>query len=581
MFLKEWHKIVLLILGSFFFAGLLLRVFFGSFTAAPPPVMENSYLELVVGGDIPERTADDPLLETIGESPQLSVEQLLQAIRKARIDDHITGIILRPFPSTMGWGKTGEIRNALLAFRASGKPVYAYIDAAGDKEYYLASAADSIIGPATGILLVNGFASEAFFFKGTLDKLGIEADFVAHGKYKNAPDTYTRKEMSDAQREVIDALLDQFYATLLDTIAAARDLERGAVQDYVDRGFTSVAEAREAGLIDTLMYYYEMKDFLKARQDGDLNFVSLSSYRDAPPAGDDWNARESIAVVYGVGTIVTGGKSQYGNGLITSEGMADAIRQAAKDSGIKAIILRIDSPGGSGSASDVIWREVVEARKKKPVIVSISDMAASGGYYISMAADSIIAHPNSIVGSIGVYAGKFAWKGLYDKIDLNQEKNLRGRHADIFSESSKFSPSQREVVRQFIMEFYDDFIEKVAEGRHMSVEAVDRIAQGRVWTGSEGLEIGLVDKLGDFTTAVEVAKNMAGIPREQKVKLKVYPHLKTLLERFFGRSVSVKASDVLPQLLDLPPEMRYTLNALPHFQAGEPLFLWVDWMGIR
>lgn len=581
MFLKEWQKIVLLIFGSFVFAGLILRIFFGSFTAAPPPVMENSYLELVVGGDIPERSAEDPLLETIGESAILSVEQLLQAIRKARIDDNITGMILRPFPNTMGWGKTGEIRNALLAFRAAGKPIYAYLDAAGDKEYYLASAADSIIGPATGILLVNGFASEALFFKGTLDKLGIEADFVAHGKYKNAPDTYTRKEMSDAQREVINALLDQFYATLLDTIGATRSLDRGSVQDYVDRGFTSVAAARQAGLIDTLMYYYEMKDFLKARQDDDLNFVSLSSYRDTPPAGDEWNARESIAVVYGVGTIVTGGKSQYGNGLITSEGMADAIRQAARDSEIKAIILRIDSPGGSGSASDVIWREVVEARKEKPVIVSISDMAASGGYYISMAADSIIAHPNSIVGSIGVYAGKFSWKGLYDKIDLNQEKNLRGRHADIFSESSKFSPSQREVVRKFIMEFYEDFIEKVAEGRHMSVEEVDRIAQGRVWTGRQGLEIGLVDKLGDFTTAVEVAKNMAGIPQEQKVRLKVYPHLKTLLERFFGRSVTVKASDVLPQLLDLPPEMRYTLNALPHFQEGEPLFLWVDWMGIR
>ena len=581
MFLKEWQKIVLLIFGSFVFAGLILRIFFGSFTAAPPPVMENSYLELVVGGDIPERSAEDPLLETIGESAILSVEQLLQAIRKARIDDNITGMIMRPFPSTMGWGKTGEIRNALLAFRAAGKPIYAYLDAAGDKEYYLASAADSIIGPATGILLVNGFASEALFFKGTLDKLGIEADFVAHGKYKNAPDTYTRKEMSDAQREVINALLDQFYATLLDTIDATRSLDRGSVQDYVDRGFTSVAAARQAGLIDTLMYYYEMKDFLKARQDDDLNFVSLSSYRDAPPAGDEWSARESIAVVYGVGTIVTGGKSQYGNGLITSEGMADAIRQAARDSEIKAIILRIDSPGGSGSASDVIWREVVEARKEKPVIVSISDMAASGGYYISMAADSIIAHPNSIVGSIGVYAGKFSWKGLYDKIDLNQEKNLRGRHADIFSESSKFSPSQREVVRKFIMEFYEDFIEKVAEGRHMSVEEVDRIAQGRVWTGRQGLEIGLVDKLGDFTTAVEMAKNMAGIPQEQKVRLKVYPHLKTLLERFFGRSVTVKASDVLPQLLDLPPEMRYTLNALPHFQEGEPLFLWVDWMGIR
>jgi len=255
--------------------------------------------------------------------------------------------------------------------------------------------------------------------------------------------------------------------------------------------------------------------------------------------------------------------------------MANSIRKAADNDDVKAIILRIDSPGGSSSASDIIWREVVEAKKKKPVIASVSDVAASGGYYISMAADTIVAHPGSIVGSIGVFAGKFAWNKLYDKIGLNKEKIMRGRNADLFSETQKFTPEQREILNKFIMDFYDEFITKAAEGRKTTPEEIHKIGQGRVWTGEQGLEIGLVDVLGDFHTAVRIAKEKSGIPVDEPVKLVLYPKLKTYFERLLKGNFSISVLDILPELRGVPTGLRNTIIALPYFQAGEPLYLWL------
>lgn len=576
MKLKEWHKIALLILASFLFAYFLLRLILQGVSEGPPSIAANSYLELILAGDIQERTADDPFLDAVEQSAVTSLQTILQAIRKAKVDDDIKGIVLRPFASGMGWAKAQEIRDALLDFKTSNKPVYAYLEAAGNKEYYLASAADSIIGLSTGFLFINGFSSEPIFLKETLAKVGIEADFVAYGKYKNAPDMFTRKDMSDAQREVTNSILDQFYEDFVTTLAISRNLDDSAIREHIDRGFFTLEKAYEHNLIDTLMYYNEFKDHLRNRGDEKAHFTSLKNYKNVPYPKTGSISNETIAVVYGVGTIITGGESQFGqDGLITSEGMANSIRSAAEDKSIKAIILRIDSPGGSGSASDVIWREVVEARKKKPVVVSVSDVAASGGYYISMAADTIVAHPNSIVGSIGVFAGKFAWNKLYDKIGLNKEKISRGRNAGLFSETQKFTPEQREMLQEFIMDFYQDFVNKVADGRNMTPEAADNIAQGRVWTGEQGLEIGLVDVLGDFYTSVQIAKKMAGIPEDELVRLRVYPRLKTFLERLFGSGFGVNTWDFLPDYKEIPPMFRNIIQAMPYFQAGEPLYLYM------
>lgn len=576
MQLKEWHKVALLIVGSFLLAFYIIGAFFAE---EANPVAPNSYLILTIGGEIPERTVDDDVMDFLGEGAFTSVQQLLSAIRKAQFDENISGIILRPFPNTMGWAKMDDIRNALLAFKNEGKSLYAYLDAAGDREYYLASAADSIFGTATGLLFVNGFASEPEFLKGTMDKLGIEADFISYGKYKNAPDTYRRTEMSDAQREVSNNLLDHYYSVLIDSIASARELSREDVIAFVDQGFATIANGYSAGLIDSLIYYNEFKDILKARHDDKGRFVSLGRYRNAEPdAPSFFDAQDTIAVIYGVGTIVTGGESLYSDGLITSEGMAKNIRKAADNDNVKAIILRIDSPGGSGSASDVIWKEVVAAKEKKPVIVSVSDLAASGGYYISMAADTIVAHPNSIVGSIGVYIGKFAWGGFYDKIGYNRDKVQRGKNADIFSETRKFTAEQRETMTGFVMEFYQDFIGKAAEGRGMTPEAIDEIAQGRVWTGQQALDLGLVDLLGDFSTAITVAKEMADIPESDKVVLRTYPRLKSVFDRVLDGNIALKnqTRQLIPEFIGIPPAFRNTILAIPHFNPGEPLFLYLD-----
>lgn len=571
---KERTKIMLLILGCFVVAGVFYWMLFAILSEEPAPLSRNSVLELTLSGEIPERAAEDPLREALGTAPVLSLQDVLQVIRKAARDEKIVGILLRPEGMLTGWAKVREIRQALEQFKETGKPIYAFLEMAGNKEYYLATVADTIVGISTGILFVNGFLSEPVFLKNTLAKIGIEADFVAHGKYKNAPDMVTRERMSDAQREVINAILDQYYEDLVTTLTDARHLEASTVRAHIDRGLLDMKKAREAGLVDTLMYYHDLKEYLKEHLGKGTRMVSFNRYKKVPFSRLGISPKHTLAVVFGVGTIVIGGEEQFGqDGLITSEGMAASIRKAAEDKEVKAIILRIDSPGGSGTASDVIWREVVKAREKKPVIVSVSDLAASGGYYISMAADTIVAQPNSLVGSIGVFAGKFAWQGFYRKIGMNVEKITRGRNADFFSSTGKFTPEQREILRQFIMDFYQDFITKVGEGRGMPPEEVDRIAQGRVWTGKQGHQLGLVDVLGDFQTAVQIAKEMAGLPPDEPVKLKVYPHLKSFIERLLESDLSTGISLSVPELQALPPVLRNIIVALPHFRTGEPLFL--------
>jgi len=573
MKLKEWQKITLLIVVIFAAVGLFMYLVLSSVPDEAPPISRDSFLELTLTGEIPERAPDDPVGEIFG-APSNSVQTIIHAIRKAKIDEKIKGIILRPEVTDMGFAKTDEIRSALDDFKTSGKPIYAFIEFAGDKEYYLASAADSIFGVPTGILLANGLLSNPIFLKGTLDKLGIEFESIAIGKYKNAPDMFTREDMSDAQREVINSLLDDLYQRYISKLAEARGMEESQVSQLIDQGFFTLDKAQEAGLVDTLMYYIEFKEFLKRKYSKRLRFVSLKRYHKIPMSKLGIRAKEKIAVVYGVGTIVSGGEDQFGEDqLITSEGMANSIRRVAEDNSIKAIILRIDSPGGSGTASDIIWQEVVKAAAEKPLIVSMSDVAASGGYYISMAADSIVAHPSSIVGSIGIFFMKGIFSKLYDKIGMNVEEVTRGKNASMFSEIQRLTPDQRELISGFLFDFYKDFVTKAADGRNMSYDEVDNIAQGRVWTGKQALENGLIDKLGDYYTAISMAKKMAGIPADEYVKLAIYPKQKTLLERIFSGAIMARVTNPIEQFKDIPPIFKSLVRALPYFRPGEPLFL--------
>ena len=572
--MREWQKILLLIVICFVAAGLFYRTMFREISSTTTGIASPAILELTLSGTIPERAADDPFRDALGEGAFVTMQDALKLIRNAKRDDRIKALVLRPMGMVAGWAKTDEIRNALLSFKESGKPLYAYLDFAGEREYYLATVADTIVGLGTGIWNVNGFAARPTFFKQTLEKIGVKADFVAHKEYKNAPDEYTRESMSAQQRQILNTIVDQYYGAFFDTLSANLDMPTTELQRHIDTGLFSIQKAHELGFVDTLMYYESFKTHLENQFDKKPKFVGNSAYGKVNGADLGITATETVAVIYGVGSIIGGGEGLYRQGeFITSGGMSKAVRDAAENDDIKAIILRLDSPGGSGTASDIIWQEIMEARKKKPVIASISDMAASGGYYLAMAADTIIAHPHSLVGSIGIYAGKFSMGELYEKIGITGETVSRGRNAAMFSDATPFTPEQRQIMSDFLLEFYNDFVNKVAESRGMTPENAESLAKGRVWTGSEGKANGLVDELGDFSDAIRIAKEMSGIPLDDSVKLAIYPRLESYFERLFSSlPFAIDANIELPPLVKLPPHFRQMLLAMPHFQPGEPLF---------
>ena len=576
MRLKEWQKILLLIALCFFAAMMFYRSLFSGIAAKPETFSGPAVLELTLSGAISERAAKNPIREAVDSEIFQTMEDLRTQIRNAKIDERIKALLIRPMGMMSGWAKLDEIREMLRDFKTSGKPVYAYLEYAAEQDYYLSTAADTIVGLATGIWNVNGFAALPMFFKNTLEKIGVQADFVAFKEYKTAPNEFTREDMSPQQREVINAIVDQYYRMLTDTISATRNISPQQLQSQIDIGLYSIANARTQQFVDTLMYYEALKAHLKQQFGDNVKFVNNNSYRKVTAAELGLKGESTIAVVYGVGAIISGGEGLYRQGeLITSDGMSNAIRKAAEDDRVKAIILRLDSPGGSGTASDVIWRQIREAAAKKPVIASVSDVAASGGYYLAMAADTIVAHPNSLVGSIGVYAGKFAMGGLYKKLGITTDKIMRGRNADLFSEETPFSPEQRRILSDFLLDFYHEFVGKVALSRGLPPDSVEQLAKGRVWTGSQGFANGLVDVLGDFSDAVRIAKQMSGIPEDETVNLLIYPRLESFWERLINRGIFATARTALlsVDVPGVPPAFRRIVAALPFFQNGEPLYL--------
>jgi len=566
--MKSWMKITLLVLAILISVGVFYYLLLSSFMESAPPISRDSYLELNIYGEIPERSYSDPFSRIFTSEPP-SMEGLLDCINKAAIDPKIKGIVLRPLGSSIGWGKIEELRDALFQFQETGKPVYVYLEMAGNRDYYLSLTGDMIFGSPTGMLMINGLLGGSYFIKGTFDKIGVEADFIAHGKYKNAPDIFTRSDMSPAQREVINSILDDYFGRYVKSIGEERDLDQETVRKLINRGMYTISDAVEKGLADTVMYFNEFKDYLKKMNGRSPRFVSYGRYKKIPMSKLGIKAHKTIAIIYCSGTIVSGvGDDMSDDGMIISDGMANTIREVANDNNIKGIVLRVDSPGGSGIASDIIWQEVFEARKKKPVIVSVSDMAASGGYYISVSADSIVCEPSSIIGSIGVFAGKFSLKDLYKKLGINKVEIPRGENSDIFSEHDKFSDEQRTLIKQGIDEFYRIFVDKVAEGRVMTDEEVDAIGQGRVWTGDQAVKNGLVDKIGGIKTAINMVKKMCGIPEGQAVYVRRLPRQKSLLDRLLSDGLSVKNSSLLNFL---PSNQRSYFQGYLYFKNYEPL----------
>jgi protease-4 len=590
MAMSRGGKIFLWVAGLLVLLALVvvlsIVLLFASFGEGEPDIRDNSVLVLKLEGALPDYVPEDPFASRFLGRDDQSLTRLLSNIKKAKADKRIGAILLEIDMTMIGWGKADEIRDTIADFRSTGKPVYAYMEYGTNKEYYLATAADRIYVAPIGDLFIVGLAADVMSLGGSLDKLGVKPDFYQIGKYKTAPEQYTRKEMSEASREVINAILDEFFARYVSTIAATRRKSEADVRTLIDNAPLGAWEAKQAGLIDDAKYRDEVEDELKRRlgyKDADkLRKVREADYRGVSPESVGLGEGERIAVVFASGPI-GGGSSNDGSAFSSqstgSDTVVKALNDARDDKTIKAIVLRVDSPGGTSYASDVIWHAVEKAKAQKPVVVSMSDVAASGGYYISATASKIIAEPSTITGSIGVYAGKPVIKGFYDWIGVNNEYVLRGKQAGMFRETEPFNADERAKFEGMMKSFYyDDFLPKVARGRGKDVEYVDSIAQGRVWTGTQAKERGLVDEFGGMDKAVEVAKGLAGLPADKSVRRVVFPAPRPFLQRWLGGgedSASVKAREQRAAVeAALPEDMRRALrymSVLENMKRGETM----------
>src|SRR5829696_7740108 len=545
-----------------------------------PEVESNSVLVLNVEGSLPDYANADEMSARFFGGETNSLANLLLQLRKAKADKRVGAVLLDIGMLGGGWAKSDEIRDAVADFRKSGKLIYAYMEFGGDKEYYIATAAERIYVPPIGDLFINGLAAESMHFKGSFDKLGIVWDSYQIEKYKTGPETFTRGDMSEGERETLNSLLDEIFNRYVTQVAEARRKSVEDVKALVDTAPHNAPAALEAGLIDGALYREEVENELKKRlgykEDEKLRKVSMAEYRRVTPQSLGLNQGEAIAVIFASGPIEPGRSNDGtfgGDQTIGSDTVVKALNDARDNKDVKAIVLRVDSPGGVTYPSDLIWKAVEEAKRKKPVVVSMGDLAASGGYYISMGADRIVAQPLTLTGSIGVYAYKPVIKGFYDWVGVSSEYLLRGKNSGMFRETEKFTKEEREKFESSMRNFYwNQFLPKVAEGRRFqNVEAVHEVARGRVWTGAQGKEKGLVDEFGGLDRAVEVARELAKIPADKGVRRVVYPAPRTFFQQLFGGgdqdAASVRAEQQRVAFINsMPAEMRPVLRRAAMFE---------------
>ena len=542
-------------------------------TTRGPTVQAGSLLWLRVPDNMVERAPDDLLGRLVGRRE--TVGAVVETLRKAKVDARVEAVVLIPAMQPGLWGKVQEIRDAVLDFKTSGKPIVAYLEYGGGQQYYLATACDQIFLTPTSPLDLVGVASYELFFRGALDKVGAYPDMLHAGEFKTASNVYTETTFTPEHREMTESLNRDLYDQLVDGIAAGRTMTASAVEALIDRGPFLSEEAVRHGLVDGLAYEDELTDRL-ALADSELKRLSYADYRRVNPRSLGLNRGPQIGLVYAVGTITFGGSGTdvTGSEVLGSETLVRAIRDARTDDSIQAIIVRIDSPGGAAIASDIIWRELTLARDDKPIIASMSDVAASGGYYIAMPAHAIVAQSATLTGSIGVVGGKFALGGTFEKIGLDIETVADGQVADINSPVAPYSDDARARLQQQIDAIYETFLDKAAQGRSMTRDAVHAVAQGRVWTGRQAKDLGLVDELGGLARAVTVAKERAGIGADVEVTLVPYPRPRSLFE-VVNSSLTVRSVAGGRAWLTSPIDHLLAAVTTPMrlFRPGEPLAL--------
>jgi protease-4 len=521
--------------------------------------------------DLPEGAGQGGLFGDLAPSLHKVIERIDQAAK----DKKITGIVLRLQSPTLGSGKVEELRAAVARARKSGKKVYALVDDISNGDYRLATACDEIIMPPSGSVTVSGVRAEVTFYKDLLDKLGVKADMLQVGDFKGAAEPLTRSEMSPEFRKQFETVIDDLYNHLIDTITTERKLDRGRVKDLLDEGLFTAAEAKQAGLIDRVAYEDEFRASLKeqltadeiklvedyAKQKMDVDFSGLGGMMklmEMMAGGSKAKASgkgKKIAIVYAVGIIMPGESTTgFFEATLGGDTLVKALREAEEDEKVAAIVLRVNSPGGSALASDLVWREVT--RIKKPIVASMGDIAASGGYYISMGADKILAEPATITGSIGVVGGKVALGGLFSKIGVKTEIISRGKNSGWESMDQPFTDSERAVWLKIMKDIYKQFTTKAAEGRKMEVAQLESLAQGRIYTGRQAVANRLVDQLGTLDDAVAEAKKLAGIDASEQVEQLILPKPKSLLEELLmGPSLEAKLHARLHDLKGIAPAL--------------------------
>ena len=495
-------------------------------------VAENSILHIPMDHLVSERTIPNPFEELdipgFEMARSLGLDDILHRIKSAETDDKIKGILLDVSYVSANFASLQEIRDALVRFKESDKFIVAYSEAYSQRAYYLASTADEIYVNPEGALDFRGLAAEISFIKGTLDKLGIDMQVVKVGTFKSAVEPLIQDKMSEANREQVSSYMGSIYQHFLADIAVGRGISTDSLHRIADQFLVRTAEdAVTYGLADGLLYKDELLENLKERLEidskKDINSVSLRNYKPSRPKAGASVGRDRIAVVYAVGTIAGG---EGGDESIGSEKISRELRRLRRDDKVKAVVLRINSPGGSALASEVIWREVDLLRQEKPVIVSMGDVAASGGYYIAAAADSIFAQPNTITGSIGVFGTIPNMKKLWNNhLGITFDGVKTGKYADFLSGSfdRPLSADEQRILQSEVNRIYQTFLKRVADGRNMTTEQVDSIGQGRVWSGEQALANGLVDRLGSIEDAIAAAASKADVEEYQIVK---YPAIK-------------------------------------------------------
>jgi protease IV len=536
------------VLGLFASIGIMaalavvgLGVIIWQLAASRPSLPQTIVLSADLSGGLAAGASQDTLSEIIfGDKPTL--RDFLDALERAGDDPRVKAIFVRMGADSLALATGQEVRDAISAFRAKGKLAVVFSESFGEfgpgtRPYYLATAFDEIWLQPLGAVGLIGLRAGIPFFRGALDHLGIEPSFSRREEYKTAMNSLTETAMTPPQREDVEGLLNAMSGQVIRGIAASRRLSESEVAALIDRGPLFADEAKAAGLVDHIGYRDEAVARVREHAGSGAELVTLSRYRAA--AGRPHDSGPKIALIHGTGLVTQGGSQDdllRGRAELGARQVGRAFRQAYRDGDVRAIVFRIDSPGGSAVASETIWREVVQARERgKPVIVSMGNVAASGGYYIAAPADKIVAQPATVTGSIGVLAGKLVIAGLLDKLGITEESVQRGANAAMFSEYQDFSPSERGRLEAFLDVTYRGFKDRVAAGRTMSQAQVEAVAQGRVWSGEDAKGRGLVDALGGYDLAIRLAKEAAQIPAEQSIELANFPRRRTTFEAIYGR----------------------------------------------